>query len=253
MLSRRHEKSLRLFTWYYQSQHVRVFYWHRWHDGASQQDFGGCHVVLRHVRGDDLGSQCPIEGLQVPEYPLCASCSECGVIALLARVHVGPCAVPPPPPPPPPRAHCQTILHTASLTHPTTTQRHPTPHPGPPSNLTPQPTSSPKTLPPITTSPLFHIPRGTLVKSNPIIRHSAVREKKENFPLVNSRLPFFLFPLPSFHPKWRQDDTVGPLGQLPLAFFWLDLSFLPSFLSLPHSLCLFVTGVRLPLCWSESP
>lgn len=101
---------------------------------CSQQEFGGvisgCHVVLRHVRGDDLGSQCPIEGLQVPEYPLCASCSECGVIALLARVHVGPCVVCPATPTPGtlpnPPVYC---LPDPSYHHPAAP--HPSPRPTP--------------------------------------------------------------------------------------------------------------------------
>ena len=74
----------------------------------------GCRVVLRHARGDDLGSPCPIEGLQVPEYPLCASCSEWGVIALLAWIHTGPSAAASLHP----WARCQALPRTASLTHP---------------------------------------------------------------------------------------------------------------------------------------
>lgn len=101
---------------------------------------------------------------------------------------------------PPPWARCQALPHTASLTRPATTKRHPTPPRPTPTPLHPT-HIIPQTLPPITTSPLFHIPRGALVKSNPIIRHSAVQEKKENFPLVNSRFPFFFSPLPSCRGK----------------------------------------------------
>lgn len=157
----------------------------------------GCHVVLRHVRGDDLGSQCPIEGLQVPEYPLCASCSECGVIALLARVHVGPCVVHPATPTlgalPNPPVYC---LPDPSYHHPAA------PHPSP--RPTPKP-HSPTHIFPQNSSTHYHQPsvphsKGTLVKSNPIIRRSAVQEKKENFPLVNSRFPFS-FSSPFFSPQ----------------------------------------------------
>ena len=112
----------------------------------------------------------------------------------------------------------------------------------------PRPTSSPKTLPPTTTSPLFHIPRGTLVKSNPIIRHSAVQKKKENFPLVNSRLPFFFFPSLIFTPSGGKMTLWAPLASC--VFFRLDLSFLPfscSFVPYIFFLFLFFSlhGVKL--------
>lgn len=88
-------------------------------------------------RGDDLRSPCPIAGLKVPEYPLCASCSEWGVIALLAGVHAGPCSVASPYPP---WALSQALPHTASLTRPTTTttELHPTPASLWPTHIIPQ-------------------------------------------------------------------------------------------------------------------
>lgn len=154
----------------------------------------------------------------------------------------GAVALPPPPAPtlgtlPSPPAHC---LPDPSYRRPT---QAPTPYASTPDSH----------QPPKNSSTHYHQPSvphswgGALVKSNPIIRHSAVQEKKENFPLVNSRLPFFFPPLPSFHPKWGQDDTSGPLGQLSLSLFGLDLSFLPFSRSLVS--CFFFSGIRLPLCW----
>lgn len=157
----------------------------------------------------------------------------------MARVHVGPSAVAEPPhtTTPQPWAHRQALPHTASLTH--------LPPPPPPPNGTPphiqahpyasapDPHHPPKTLPPITTSPLFHIPRGALVKSNPIIRHSAVQEKKENFPLVNSRLPFFFLPSLLFTPSGGKMTLWAPLASCLclslLLIYPFFLSFTPSF------------------------
>lgn len=87
--------------WCYLSQHINVsasalLVW--WHPVRHLREMiFRCHVVLKHARGDDLGSPCPIRGLQVPEYPLCASCSEWGIIALLAKIHMVPqrCGFPP--------------------------------------------------------------------------------------------------------------------------------------------------------------
>lgn len=123
--------------------------------------------------------------------------------------------------------------------------------PSPPACCLPDPSNTTKSTPPLfhpthiipekriqpsSTSPLFHIPRGALVKSNPIIRLSAVPEKKELSPRFLSRLPFH-FPRLLFDSKRRQDDPLGPFGQLLLSFFRLDLSLL--FLLLPHSICFF--------------
>lgn len=66
-----------------------------------------------------------------------------------------------------------------------------------------------KLFPPSTTSPLFHIPGGALVKSNPIIRLSAVPEKKELSPRFFSGLPF-LFP-PSFFTPSAGKTTLWAL------------------------------------------
>lgn len=176
---------------------------------------------------DDLGSPCLIGGLQVPEYPLYASCSEWGVIALLANVHVCPSTVASPHPGRPAKPS-RTLPPWPIL---------PLPNSTPPPRLSTQPTSSSKSLPPITSSLLFHIPRGALVKSNPIIRHSAVQEKKENFPLVNSRLPFFFFP-PLFSPQVEARWHFGPPRPVVFVFlhWWFSLS---SFLLLPYSLSVF--------------
>lgn len=165
------------------------------------------HVVVKHARGDDLESK-SYQRTKVPECPLCASCFKCGVIALLARGHAGPCV--------PPASRCR---------HPSkpTTTLHPThPQASLPTHTTPQNSS--------TRYHQLSVPHswgGTLVKFNPIIRLSAVQEKKENFTLVNSRLPFFFHAI-LFTPsggKWH----LGPLR--PVAFV-----FLQSWFSIHHSL-----------------
>lgn len=146
---------------------------------------------------------------------------------------------------PSPPAYCLPDPSCHHLTAP-----HPTPRPTP----TPQRSTHiiPQTLPPITTSPLFHIPRGALVKSNPIIRHSAVREKKENFPLVNSRLPFFFLPSLLFTPSGGKMTLWAPLASCLCLSSGLIY---PFFLSLAPSFpfFFFVSGIRLPLCWVQGP
>lgn len=83
---------------------------------------------------------------------------------------------------------------------------------------------------------------GALVKSNPIIRLSAVLEKKELSSRFCSRLPF-LFPTHLlFHSKWRHDDTLGPFGQLLLSFSRLDLTVRSIFRCLNQSGWVFLSG-----------
>lgn len=153
-------------------------------------------------------------------------------------------------PPPPPWACCQALPHTASMTHltpPNGTPPHIQAHPYASAS---DPHHPPKLFHPLTTSPLFHIPRGALVKSNPIIRHSAVQEKKENFfPVVHSRLPFFFPTSHLFTPSGGKMTLWAPLASCLCLSSGLIY---PFFLSLAPSfplLLLFFCQWYKPLCW----
>lgn len=107
----------------------------------------------------------------------------------------------------------------------------------------------PPTLPAINHQPSVPHSKGGTGKSNPIIRHSAVEEKKENFPLVHSRLPPQLpFFLPQVGARWH----LRPLW--PVAFVFLQAWFiLPSFFfPLIPSVFFFCQGYK-PLCWVLGP
>ena len=108
------------------------------------------------------------------------------------------------------------------------------------------PTSAPSPPASVHPPPLNHQPsaahssrRGLgalLVKSNPIIRHSAVWEKKKTFlwyildPPPSSAGPFFSAPL-------EARRRPGPLCQLALSLCTIDLFFLSFFLSVFPSCC----------------
>lgn len=87
-------RSIFLFLWFGDLPDVInpiLFDWHHWQDGNTSVE--GCVVTALCSGtwgGDNLVYSCPIWRTKVPEYPLCASCSECGVIALLAKCHEGP-------------------------------------------------------------------------------------------------------------------------------------------------------------------
>lgn len=111
-----------------------------------------------------------------------------------------------------------------------------------------------KLFPPSTTSPLFHIPGGALVKSNPIIRLSAVPEKKELSPRFFFGLPF-LFP-PSFLLQVQARRHFGPFW--PVAFVFLQTWFIHSLSSVASFylffLCFFFFNSSINFCpGSEGP
>lgn len=193
------------------------------------------HVLLRHAKGGRPEISVSYRGAESAWIPIMCQLFRMRSNCTVGRGPCGPllCGFPLPPlgTQPSPPAHC--------LPDPSYHYNHRTaPHPC--LSVT-DPHHPPKTLPPpITTSPLFHIPTGALVKSNPIIRHSAVHEKKENFPLVNSRLPFFFSPSHLFTPSGGKMTLRAPWASCLCLSSGLIY---PFFLSPAPSFPLFLQGV----------